>query len=330
MLIKPTRRDIAKFGNIAEHARRVLRDESGQFILRRDQPEPPDPPDPPDPPNPPVTGRIFLIPHQTMSAGNTTWPLIYGANLASSLNMVRDPDDCEGPNNGSNLYQMAHLAGQGYNGTNCLQFTRWPNINGDPDTGFEFNPTTIAPVGGWRNKALVSPLFIRFRVFWTAPLTLGANSSAQMKWFIFGGPGITGTRRMIASWYRASDPSYGAGGNDNTQVSYTCTAGVSGNHCQILVNINTWSHIQTGWRYNEAGSPYIRIWRNNNNQASPTAQHTAFNADGMGGSWPAPESWEGGHWADTVSTNSFTGTTAQFRIQDMEFGDTFDPGWFPQ
>jgi hypothetical protein len=255
--------------------------------------------------------------------------MAYGTGLASSHNMT-PVTDTMGADNGTNTWNWSHQTSGGWNGRNFMRYDRWGDENGDPQVGFLFNTGTVAPPGGWIALAESSTLYLRFRVRWNAPLTLsGLNSSAQMKWFLFGGPGLAdGNDRMILFWERATDGTYGAGTDDTTQVTVRMGAGVSAAHCEAVVPVGSWVHVQAAWRYTDAGTPFQRLYVNNNTEGSPTAENTDFSSN-AGGTWDAPESWTGGHWAETVSSNSYTGTDAQLDIMDFEIDDAFDASWYP-
>jgi len=213
-----------------------------------------------------------------------------------------------------------------------MRFYRWDTVDGDPDTGFYWTPATVLSpetVAGLSP----GPIYLRFRVRTNAYIGGGAGHSGGMKWFIFGGPGISGERRMIM-WFRAASyapaPDYTPLGTDSVSTCIEMSAGVSGNRCQALYTNSEWVHVQIAWAYTGAtGGPYMRIYINNNTVGSPNGEHTAFTSDGLGGAWSYPEGWDTGHWADIVTTGSVSTTNAELDFLDMQFGTTFDDTWYP-
>jgi len=275
-------------------------------------------------------GVIFRVDHQATSVGGTTYPMAYGASLASLLNLTVDTDNL-GTEGGGNTWNWAHVGdGSGWNGRNYIRYTRWEDVDAAPNAGFFWDAATPAPAGGWVAKATAGPLYLRFRIRVVQSLTLSpTNPSAQMKFFLFGGPGISGERRMILFFERATDATYGSGTDDDTEMTVRVGAGVSGNHAEATVPVGEWVHVQVSWRYTDAGSPYMRVYINNNTEGAPDAEHTTFTADSMGGVWSAIESWTTGHWHDLASSNSYTGTDFIADLMDFELGDAFNASWAP-
>lgn len=283
---------------------------------------------------------LFRISHQSVSGG--TYPVEYGANLASSSNMSMF-NNVSGPGveNGVRIWNWAHITdGSGWNGRNFLRFYRWSDVNGDPDSGWYFNPGTLIAPQTVQDLS-PGPLYIRFRIRVFEYLGAGGNS-AGMKWFLFGGPGLAdGGQRMIMfiqnglAYSGAGEELQGAGGSLVGNTCIVMSAGVSGNRAPLLVSNAIWLHVQMAWAYTGApGGPYMRIYVNNNNINSPNASETLFNADGFGGVWNFPPEtgntgWATGHWADIVSTNSTTDRDAIFDLMDLGFGQSFDSNWYP-
>lgn len=278
---------------------------------------------------------LFSIPHQATGGGGTTYPVYYGTDLSASLNMsVFNNIYGPGVEDGTRIWDWSHETAGGYDGRNYMRFYRWSDEDGDPDTGFYFTPDTLLAPQVVADLA-PGPLYVRFRMKTTEYLGAGGHS-AGMKWFIFGGPGISGERRMIF-WVRnglaysgVGESLYGQGGTLIANSVLDMTAGVSGNRANCLMPNAEWVHIQLAWAYTGAsGGPYMRIYVNNNTIGSPDAEHTAFTSDGMGGVWSYPEGWDTGHWADIVSTGSTSDRDAQIDFMDMEFGTSFDASWYP-
>lgn len=276
---------------------------------------------------------IFRITHQATSGGGTTYPIEYGTNFGTSsdLSVV---SNTMGAENGTNIWNWSHETVGGYSNRNFMRFTRWSTVDGDPESGFYWTPSTsLSPetVAGLSP----GPIYVRFRARINAYIGDGGHSGG-MKWFIFGGPGISGERRMIF-WFRngtayssAGESLFGQGGTLAGNSVLDMTAGVSGNRCNLLISNSVWVHVQLAWAYTgAAGGPYMRIYVNNNVEGSPNAEHTTFTADAMGGAWSYPEGWDTGHWADIVSTGSTSDTDAQIDIMDFEFATSFDSSWAP-
>jgi hypothetical protein len=280
------------------------------------------------------TTPILRIDHQALSGGGTTYAIAYGEKLASSADL-RINARSRGPKNGTSVWDFAHVGdGSGWNGRNYMRWSRWAGVNGDPQAGFIFNPPRIAPTV--LATAAAQPLYVRFRIRVVQPLVeSGRNSSAQCKFFIFGGPGLAnGNSRMIVFLERATDSTYGAGRSDAKQVTLRAGAGVSGSFAAVPIAVGEWTHVQVAWRYSEAGSPFQKVYRNTNVERSPTAQNTDFSS--AGGSWnvPAPgpgakTGWDAGHWAEIVSSNSYTDNDAIVDVMDFELDDEFDDSWYP-
>lgn len=273
----------------------------------------------------PAPGSLFTIDHQSTSAGGTTYAIAHGAELAERTDLGVFVGSM-GADNGVNIWNFQHVGdGSGWNGRNYMRFFRWGAVDGGPQSGFGwFPPDAIAPT----TFAALSPgpIYVRFRIRVVEHLGAGRHSGG-MKWFIFGGPGISGERRMIF-WLR--NGSY-ARGTDVANTSLEMSAGVSGSRASCLIDNGDWVHVQLAWAYTGApGGPYMRIYTNNNDIGSPNAEHTAFTSDGMGGAWLFPEAWDTGHWANTVTDNSVSDRDAVFDLMDFQFGTSFDGGWFPR
>lgn len=276
------------------------------------------------------TTPLFRISHQSTSGGGTTYPIEYGTDLGSSGNLSVYSDFL-GAENGTNVWNWAHVGdGSGWNGRNYMRYTRWADENGDPFCGFFFSASTVAPPGGWYAKLQASPMFMRWRMRVVSSLTLsGLNNAASMKWSIVGGPGLAdGTDRMIQFFERATDGTYGTGSDDDTEMTVRLGAGVGSAWAGATMPVGEWVHIQIGWRYTDAGTPYQKVWINNNNEGSPDAVRTDFSGN-PGSTWNAPDIWDAIHWGDIVSTNSYTGTTFIADFMDMEMDDAFDSSWAP-
>jgi hypothetical protein len=278
---------------------------------------------------------IFRVDHQVLSGGGgTTYPIAFGPKLGSSADLKINARS-RGPKNGTNVWDFSHVGdASGWNGRNYMRWSRWAAVDGDPQAGFVFSPTRVAP--GVLATAAAQPLYLRFRIRVVQPLTQSdRNSSAQCKFFIFGGPGLAnGNSRMILFLERATDSTYGAGKNDSKQITLRVGAGVSGSFAAVPITVGEWTHVQIAWRYTEAGSPYQRIYRNTNAEGAPTAQNTDFS--GAGGSWQVPAAggeaktgWDTGHWAEIVSSRSYTDTDAIIDVMDLELDDEFDSRWYP-
>lgn len=277
-------------------------------------------------------GVLLRVTHQSTTVGGTTYPILHGAGLASSTNMTIDADYM-GAENGTNTWDWSHETTGGYGSRNFMRFYRWSDVDGDPATGFLFNPVDVldpsfANLGD-------GPFYLRFRMRTNAYLGTGGHTSG-MKFFIWGGPGATGERRMIlfirngSAHSGSGEPLEGAGGTLAGNTVIDMTAGVSGNYAPLLIPNGEWVHLQFAWKHGlAAASPFFRAYLNNNVEGSPDAEHTAFSADAMGGNWIKPEVWDGGHWGEIVTTGSTSATDAQLDFMDMELGTSFDATWAP-
>lgn len=226
-------------------------------------------------------------------------------NLGDGFNTYRGPDD------GTNVWDAEYIE-------DFTRFYRWADVSGDPQTGFGFNPNELLPVPF--ATLAPGPFYLRFRMRVVQPLGNGGHS-AGMKWFIFGGPGISGERRMIMFIRNGS----AGGGTNEAHTTIDPTAGVSGNHAAALVPNGQWVNVQIAWKY-EAG-PYMRVYVDNNDEGSPDAEHTSFAADAMGGAWLYPEAWDTGFWGNIVTTSSTTDVDAVMDFKDVELGTVFDSSW---
>lgn len=202
---------------------------------------------------------------------------------------------------------------------NVVNLTRWSGGNGEFQSGWAFNPTSLLPVSF--SSMANDTFWLRFRWETLQPLGEGGHE-ANMKWFIFGGPGVTGTRRMIFNIRNGllHDPNSGAliGGSLSDYTKFLMSDGVGSNRLQLLVPNNQVLNCQIGWRY--GSSPRMMMYINNNNINSPTA---SLDVPG----WEFPEGWDTGFWGNTDSTNSSSTTDAVFRVSDMQMGLVFDPNW---
>lgn len=81
-----------------------------------------------------------------------------------------------------------------------------------------------------------------------------------------------------------------------------------------------WYHLQFALRSGLDGSAQFRIWANNNDFAQPSSQRTDFDLQVVG-------------WDDTVNFGGYWGVatpnTMGFVVDDLEVGDGFDAGWYP-
>jgi hypothetical protein len=268
------------------------------------------------------TTPIWRISHQATAGG--TYTIAHGPDLSQTtpLKLIAET---AGPKNGSNTWAWAHVDGSdgsGWKGRNYLRFTRWADTNGDPDEGFAIPWNRVAPPGGWASLA-ASPICLRCRLYVEAPLTRsGRNDSAQMKWFIFGGPGLPdGTSRAILFFERATDGTYGAGRSDAREITVRLGAGVGSSFTGVAVPVGRWHHLQVCWRYG-AGTGYQRLYLNTNTEDAPTAQRSKL-------TWTYPPSFSSTLWGSITATNAYTGSDAIFRVMDVELDDAFDPAWAP-
>lgn len=261
------------------------------------------------------TTPIWRISHQATTGG--TYTIAYGPTLAQTTTLRLE--------HATSTWAWEHRDGRdgsGWNGRNYLRYTRRAETNGDPDEGFSIPWGTVAPAGGWASLA-TSPICLRCRLYVEAPLTRSSrNSSAQMKWFIFGGPGLPdGTSRGILFFERATDGTYGAGTNDAQEITVRLGAGVGSTFTGVAVPVGRWHHLQVCWRYGN-GTGYQRLYLNTNVEAAPTAQRAGL-------TWTFPPSFGSTYWASVTATNAYTATDAVFRVMDVELDDAFDPAWAP-
>jgi hypothetical protein len=172
---------------------------------------------------------------------------------------------------------------------------------------------------------------MRFRVRVNAPLLPHSSGrSAGMKWFIWGGfylpdpPG--GQVRNITYFYNGA----AHGGDDLQYTTVKLGAGVSASSVQALIPNYQWVHVQTAFKWGSEGVGFQRIYVNNNNVGSPTAENMQFN-DLTSQTWTFPGSALDNQmfWADIVSDNSRIREDAVIDIMDMEIDDQFDPAWYP-
>ncbi|MEK7703933.1 MAG: hypothetical protein AAB426_03155, partial [Myxococcota bacterium] len=105
---------------------------------------------------------LFRITHQATTAGGTTYPVEYGADLASSADLSVITSRM-GAEDGINIWSWSHETVGGYGGRNFMRFYRWDTVDGDPDAGFFFSPVTLLSPATLASLA-PGPFFMRYRM----------------------------------------------------------------------------------------------------------------------------------------------------------------------
>lgn len=121
------------------------------------------------------------------------------------------------------------------------------------------------------------------------------------------------------------------GGDDATQTTIRLGAGVSGSRAEALFPNGRWVHVQVGWLWGDAGTAYQRIWIDNNDIASPTAENRVF-ADLPGGAWApgGPTGLDSQFFLGPItSTGACVREDALLDMMDFEVASAFDPTWYP-
>lgn len=285
---------------------------------------------------------LFRISHQSTSNAGATYPIVHGTNLATTSNCgVYSGPTGPGAQDGVRVWNWEHVGDGSWGGQNFMRFTRWSSVDGGPESGWTWDPNIILSPSTFASFA-PGPFSLRFVMRVQSPLGYGNTGSgtnagqhaAGMKWFIFGGPGISGERRLIF-WLRnglaynaAGEALEGAGGTLAGHTVLDASAGIGPRTPMLITNTGD-KYVQVYWAYNGyPGGEFIKIYVNNNNINSPNAQRTDFSGN-PGGTWLYPESWSTGHWGDIVTDNSSSSTNAIFDFKNVEFGTSFDSTWYP-
>lgn len=286
---------------------------------------------------------LYRISHQATSGPGLTYPISHGANLASNTDLsILYVASGPGAQDGVRVWNWEHVGDGSWGGENFMRFTRWSGVDGGPETGWGWDPNILISPTTFASLA-PGPFSLRFVMRVQSYLGYGNNPTdvtaagqhaAGMKWFIFGGPGISGERRMIF-WLR-NGLAYNQGGEflegqGGTLAGHTvidASAGVGPRTPLLITNAGD-KYVQVYWAYEGyPGGAFIKIYVNNNDINAPNAQRTDFSGN-PGGQWLYPESWSTGHWGDIVTDNSSSDRNAIFDFKNMELGTAFHPTWFP-
>ncbi len=84
--------------------------------------------------------------------------------------------------------------------------------------------------------------------------------------------------------------------------------------------IDGWYHLQFFIKSGD-GDAEFRIWANNNDEATPSSRRAGFSLHTVG--WDGGLDF-GGYWGIG------SGNAMGFVVDDLEVGDTFHPGWYPE
>jgi hypothetical protein len=140
----------------------------------------------------------------------------------------------------------------------------------------------------------------------------------------FGLPNATWEDSSIARQYGSIAPKVNIGTNCSPPalVTYGNKAGAPAPGPNSAVPRLGWYHIQIYAKSGNTGQGAFKVWANNNSLSSPTSQNLALGeAFGIHG------------WNEGVGIGGYVGDSlAQdlgFRIDDFEYGPTFDPAWHP-
>ena len=260
------------------------------YVAPEPVPEPTPEPTPTPTPTPAPVASLFEINQQTL-------PTFFSA--------------FRGPDNGTNKWEAEWLP----DGT--LRYYRWANVSGADRAGFTFDPNNLLPsaFSTYANNTF----YLRFRINVTQGMGNSMSSEGNMKWFLFGGPGLQdGLARMIfwfrsGLWFNQNGDVIAGSANETTLVM---SQGVG---AQIKTRIPNGQQVdvQLAWKYGADG--YMAIYIDNNDQANPTARLDCPN-------WAFPESWSTGHWGN-IDDNSTANQTGIFELSPARFGIEFDPNW---
>lgn len=281
---------------------RLIQQQNGTYTLEMAgievvpyAPEPvPEPtPEPTPTPTPQPVASLFTLNQQTLAT--------YFGNF-------------RGPNNGTSKWEAEWLP----NGD--LRYYRWANVSGADQAGFTFDPNNLlpAPFSSYGDQTF----YLRFYINVVQGMGNSMSSEGNMKWFIFGGPGLPepngGIKRMIfwlrsGLWFNANGDVIAGSANETTLMM---SQGV-GAQVKTRIPNGQRTAVQLAYKYGADG--YMAIYINNNDQANPTARIECPN-------WPFPETWTGGHWGN-IDDNSTANQTGIFELTPPQFGIEFDPNW---
>lgn len=277
---------------------------------------------------------IWSVDFQELTGTATRPNITYDTSTTAEMALL-DASTGPGVENGTNMWQFAKTdgsGGSGYNNRNYGRITRWEDVdNNSANTGWQI-PTAAAPDGtGYTNIEY----FLKFRWKTTTPM-VRSGTNTGWKFFLMpnatSGGSFDGHDRLMLMIWSGSSPGNmnGTTGTDlgNTRFEFGC--GVTGIGAYALIDNGEWVHMQVAWRWTNGGTTArIRIWVNNNNESSPTAQNLDLSAI-PGGTWDFDSSGVASqHLASIATQGSLVDSDAVFDTMDWSLNDSFDANWAP-
>lgn len=254
---------------------------------------------------------------------------------------------------GSNYWNYARTApAAGNGGYGDRGFVTWTWCDYDTSTAgissaqsgwYSSASGQYTPMAGWSSS---STFYLRMRLYFTNglirhPTAPNSETHHHFKWFITNsgdaGNGSGDDRFMMFLSPGNFDPSgggsgFGGGcnGNVNTQVCVSVQRNI--NHyteaAYALIPVGQWVHLQMAFKVGANGTSFVKLWVDNNTEASPTAQDTALTS---GQTWLLTSTTMDAGYQVGQMANEGTATDTDFviRMMDVQFGLAFDTAWAP-
>jgi len=148
---------------------------------------------------------------------------------------------------------------------------------------------------------------------WTPPASIWYQAASWgLPSFVANSPFAGFTSHVNVGW--SCNPAVLVHGSDRTPALKPQANGAA--------PVDGWYHLQFQATSGADGTADFRTWANNNNQATPSAEHLNM-VEGLGVTGWSGVIEVGGYWG--VGQSQDVGYT----IDDFEAGGTFDPNWYP-
>jgi hypothetical protein len=185
------------------------------------------------------------------------------------------------------------------------------------------------PASGWP-----STFFGRFRIFVEQPIRAasGGDVTRQAKFFMWHTDVFDGDQRVIGYLENGAN----CGRSDTNYVCFTLQRNISHHEdtATVALPVGQWSHLQFSWRHGALGTSYVKIWLNNNEQSTPTAEDLQLDSAPTvpgGTAWIKDDRGYDAQFFFGNSANTGTMFSNDFvvRLMDFQLDGSFNPNWSP-
>ncbi len=199
-------------------------------------------------------------------------------------------------------------------------------------SGYRFEPggTGLAGRNAWPDT-----FYGRIRVYIETPMTVaaGGDGDRQLKFFVWHQSVYDGDQRVIGFLESGQN----CGQSNPTHVCFTLQRNI--NHytdsATVALATGTWHHLQFAWRHGASGVSFVKVWKDNNNASSPTAQDLSLTGipSRPGGTSTWVKDHAGYDQPFALGNGANNGTrfseNFMFRMMDLQLGGSFDGAWYP-